>query len=184
MKNLGILKRGNVCLIIIDVQERFRPVIFEMDRVIENTVKLAKAFNIFGIPIIVTEQNPEKLGKTVDEIRWSLLEYRPIEKLHFSCFGEEEFVKALKKHDVTQLVLCGIESHVCVLKTAIDAIRAGYEVHVAYDAISSRNIADWEIAKNRFVQSGAYVTTAESIIFQLMEFAGTEEFRKIMDIVK
>jgi nicotinamidase-related amidase len=185
MKNFGIPKRRSACLVIIDVQERFRPAIFDFGRTANNIRKLAEAFRVLGIPIIITEQNPEKLGKTIPQITNELGEFKPVAKMHFSCCGEKEFVKALRKTKAKDVILCGLETHVCVLRTALDLIGMGYRVHVACDAVSSRRKPDTDLAIRRFVQAGApFITTTETVIFQLIDKAGTEEFRKIFAIVK
>jgi len=181
---LGILDRKKTCLVVVDVQERFRNVIFEFDRMVENVRKLVESFRILGVPIIVTEQNPEKLGRTVPEVSKVLGDFKPIEKLHFSCFGNKDFVGEVKRLRIEDLVLCGLEAHICVLKTALDGLKRGYNVHVVYDAVSSRKQMDWGISMCRMGHKGIFLTTAESVIFQLIEKAGTDEFRKISSIVK
>jgi len=183
MKNFGIPKRRSACLVIIDVQERFRPAIFDFGRTANNIRKLAEAFRVLGIPIIITEQNPEKLGKTIPQITNELGEFKPVAKMHFSCCGEKEFVKALRKTKAKDVILCGLETHVCVLRTALDLMKSGRNVYLVCDAVSSRKAMDSEVAIKRLVHSGVFLTTVESIIFQLIDKAGTEEFRKIFAIV-
>lgn len=184
MKGAGILERGKTCLVVIDVQEKFRPVIFEFDSVVRSISKLVGAFGIMKVPVIVTEQNPEKLGGTVKEIADAVGDFNPVAKMHFSCLGSEEFAKRLRSLGAKQLVLCGIEAHVCVLKTALDALEEGFEVHVACDAVSSRKKTDRDISTKRYLQSGVFLETAESVIFQLMDRAGTEEFREVSRLIK
>jgi nicotinamidase-related amidase len=182
---LGIPQRKGACLVIIDVQERFRDAIFDFGRTADNIRKLAEAFRMLGIPIIITEQNPVKLGKTIPEITNELGKFKPVAKMHFSCCGEKEFMSAIKKTKAKDVVICGFETHVCVLKTALDLMSSGYSVHVACDAVSSRKQSDTNLAIKRFVQLGApFITTTESIIFQLIDKAGTDEFRQIFRIVK
>ena len=184
MKNIGIPKRGSACLVIIDVQERFRSAIFEFGKMATSVSRLAEAFSTLGIPVIVTEQNPEKLGKTIPEITNELGKFKPVGKMHFSCCGEKDFLKALRKTKAKDIVLCGLETHVCVLKTALDLMKSGRNVYLVCDAVSSRKAMDTEVAIKRLVHAGAILTTVESIIFQLIDKAGTEEFRKIFNIIK
>lgn len=179
----GIPNRKETALIVVDVQEKFRPVIFEFDRVVENSSKLIRAFHAFKVPIIHTEQYSKGLGVTVPELA-ALLREKPVEKAEFSCFRNETFRKHVKGLGVKSLVICGIEAHVCVLQTALDAIREGYEVYIVKDAISSRKKSDWKTAMDRAAQSGAYSVSTEMIIFQLMEKAGDGEFKEIQKIVK
>ncbi len=184
MKDVGIINRNKTALIVVDVQEKFRPVIFEMDRVIDNTKKVIEGASILGIPIIVTEQYPKGLGKTVDDIKDSLGDFKPIEKLSFSCFGDTKFIEELEKLNVTDIIILGIEAHVCITKTILDAIAKGYRVHLVTDAISSRSESNLKIAIERAKQSGAFLASSEMILFQLMDAAGTEEFKKISEIIR
>jgi nicotinamidase-related amidase len=181
---VATIDRKSACLVIIDVQDRFRDAIFEFGRMSGNICRLAQAFRILGVPVIVTEQNPDKLGSTIPEIADALGRFVPVPKMHFSCCGEATFVKELKKTKAKNVVLCGLETHVCVLKTALDLLNRGYNVYVACDAVSSRKKSDTDLIIKRFVQTGILITTAESIIFQLFDKAGTEEFRQIFSLIK
>jgi nicotinamidase-related amidase len=176
------LKRENTALIIIDIQEKFLPVIKNINEIIENTIKLIKSFQILKIPIIVTEQYPNGLGKTIDKIRNALRDYKPIEKISFNCFDNEDFFNILKNKK--NLVICGIESHVCVTQTSIDGISKGFTVHLIKDAVSSRKESDFAVAIERAKQEGALISSTEMIIFQLLGKAGTEEFKEIIRIIK
>lgn len=184
MKDVGIIDRNKTALIIVDIQEKFKPAIFEIERVIDNTKKVIEGARILGIPIIVTEQYPKGLGKTVNAIQASLGDFRPIEKLSFSCFGEKKFLDELEKLNVTDLIILGIEAHVCITKTILDAIARGYRVHLVTDAISSRSESNLKIAIERAKQVGAFLASSEMILFQLMDSAGTEEFKRISKIIR
>ena len=175
------LKRGNTALIVIDIQEKFIPTIKDLDKIIENTIKLIKSFQIIKIPILITEQYPKGLGKTVEKIRNELRNYKPIEKISFNCFDEKRF-KINKK--IKNLVICGIESHVCVTQTILAAIEKGFTVYLVKDAISSRKTSNYKIALERAKQEGALIASTEMIIFQLMQKAGTKEFKEIQKIIK
>ena len=182
----GIPDRKSIALVVIDVQDRFMPVIFEMCRVADACSKLVKSLKILKIPVVFTEQYPQGLGQTIPDLA-VLMEDKPLEKIEFSCFKNKAFkeqMTKLKKSGVKQLVLCGIEAHVCVLQTALDAIDEGFGVYVAEDATSSRKRTDWQTAMDRLQQSGAYRVSTEMIIFQLMEKAGTEEFKQVQAIIK
>ena len=159
---IGIPERNEVAFIMIDIQEKFLPVIHNIDNVITNANRLAKSAYILNLPLIVTEQYPKGLGHTVSEIELST-DQRIIEKISFDCFGCDEFVEALKETKV--LVIFGIESHVCVLKTVLEAISRGYEVHVVADAVSSRTSDNRSIALERMRQSGAFIVSTEMILF-------------------
>ena len=180
----NILARNNTALIVVDIQEKFLPVIKNLDEVIENTIKLIKSFQIMKIPIIVTEQYSKGLGKTVEKIRKELKDYKPIEKITFNCFDNTNFSNILKNKKIKNLVICGIESHVCVTQTLLAALSGGYTVYLVKDAVSSRKESDYRIAIERAKQEGAFVTSIEMIVFQLLKKAGTREFKEVLKVIK
>jgi nicotinamidase-related amidase len=179
----GILEREHSALIVIDVQERFKPVISRWDETVANISKLIMGCKALHVPVLATEQYPKGLGRTVPEIS-GLLDSPPMEKITFSCLGDGKVREKVRGLGRRQLLLCGIEAHVCVLNTALDAISEGYEVHYVADAISSRKQQDMEIAVERVTQSGAYLASTEMALFQLLKTAGSEEFKEISRIVK
>ncbi|MEA2037884.1 MAG: hydrolase [Nanoarchaeota archaeon] len=183
-EDLGILRKDNSILLVIDIQEKFRPVIHSWDKLIDNMGKLINSLQILKIPLLLTEQYPKGLGKTCSEITEILSEYKPIEKKEFSCLKNKEFLSQLKKLNKNNIIICGIEAHVCVVNTLLEAISQGFNVHLVVDAISSRKKADLNVAIGRSKQAGAFLTTVEMAIFQLMGSSGAEEFRKISKIVK
>ncbi|MBN2042226.1 MAG: hydrolase [Candidatus Aenigmarchaeota archaeon] len=183
-KELGILDRNKCALIVIDIQDRFKPVIHEMKRVIDNTEKLIKACQVLRIPIVVTEQYPKGLGNTLPEIFELIPHAEAIEKTNFDCFGERKFGERIKNLGITDLILAGIESHVCILKTALTARLHDYNVHVVTDAVSSRKSHDHATAIERMKQNGCFMATTEMIIFQLLEKSDQIEFSEIREIVK
>jgi nicotinamidase-related amidase len=171
-------------LLIIDIQERILPVIHQHEMVVENTIKLIKGFRVLGLPIFHTEQYPKGLGSTVNAIKDELENNEAIQKLTFSCSGAVELFDELAKKKLSQVVVCGIESHVCVQQTVLDLLANEFQVNVAADAVASRKIKDYEIALSRMAKYGAEVTTSEAILFELLNVCGTDEFRKISQIVK
>jgi nicotinamidase-related amidase len=183
MENLGIIKKDGAAFVLMDIQERFVPVIDNIETVLSNANILVEASRILKIPLIVTEQYPKGLGKTSAKIR--LPENTvAIEKLSFSSFQSREFVKKLREQDIKTIVLFGVEAHVCILQTALDAIKNGIEVHVIVDAIASRSDENRTIALERMRQSNVFLASTEMIIFQLLEKAGTEEFKAISRLIK
>ncbi len=177
------MNKNNTALIIIDIQEKFIPHINAIDEVIKNTCKLINASNILNIPVIATEQYPKGLGN-IDSRLSELLKEKPYAKTCFSCFGSEEFKIKLKELNVKNLVLCGIESHVCVTQTFIDALDKGYNVYLVANAISSRHDFDHVIALERAKQEGVKLVTAEMIIFDFLRDANHEKFKEISKIVR
>ena len=165
--------------VMVDIQDMFVPVIKDLDRLVSNAKILIGSARILKIPLIVTEQYPKGLGRTIDKIGYK---GEVIEKMSFSCFGCDEFAGKIKGFD--RAVIFGIEAHVCVLQTALDALKKGIEVHVVADAISSRSSENKQMAIERMRQSGVFIVSTEMILFQLVEKAGTEEFKKISLLVK
>jgi nicotinamidase-related amidase len=183
MGEFGILDRRKTAFVLVDVQEKFIPVIHDVDKVIKNSNVLIGAAEILGIPLIVTEQYPKGLGKTCERIKLPK-DSKVIEKVHFSCFGSGGFLKEVEKLKVKSIILFGIEAHVCILNTALDALKNGFEVHVVADAVSSRSAENKSIEIERMRQSGAFIASTEMILFQLMEKSGTGEFRQISKLIK
>ena len=181
--NLGIPQREHTALLVIDIQERLMPVIFENDKVFANANKLLRGAEILGLETIITEQYPKGLGHTCQEIQ---LPEDPniIEKVCFSSLLSEAVSEQLKLTNVKSLIVCGVESHICVLKTTLDALKAGYEVHVVADAVSSRSAENKHLALERMRQSGAFITSVEMILFMLLDNAGTDEFKAISKLIK
>ncbi|MCD6495776.1 MAG: hydrolase [Candidatus Aenigmarchaeota archaeon] len=176
----GKPERKRTVFVMIDMQDKFVPAIDDIRNVISNAKILAESAGILGIPLLATEQYPKGLGHTVAELKPENV----TEKTEFSCLANAGFAEKLEKLKPKDLVLFGIEAHVCVLQTALDALEMGYRVHVVSDAVSSRKQHDRDRALERMGQSGAFTVTTEMILFQLLEKAGTEEFRKISALVK
>lgn len=183
MKNVGQLKKAETIFLIIDLQEKLMPVISDKEEVFSNVNKLIAGAKILSVPVIVTEQYSKGLGHTCKEIE---LPENPliIEKMCFSSMLSNELSEQLKQMQAKSLIIAGVESHICVFKTALDALAQGYEVHIVADAVSSRKKFDREIALERIRQAGGYIVSTEMILFQLMDFAGTDEFKQISRLIK
>lgn len=179
-----LLKPHETALLIIDIQERILPVISNHMRVVENTLKLIKGFKAIGLPIYYTEQYPKGLGPTVSSLTEELGDLKPFEKMSFSCSGAGELFNKFKKKTLTQIVVCGIEAHVCVQQTVLDLIENGIQVNLAADAVSSRKEIDYKTSLFRMRHHGTEVTTTESILFELLQVCGTPQFKEISKIVK
>lgn len=180
---LGMPKKEETAFLLVDIQEKFLPVIHEIETVINNANRLVGAASILKIPLIVTEQYPRGLGRTVDGIDLDAGQ-GIIEKISFDCFGCDDFNAELGKLQAKSLVIFGIEAHVCVLKTALGAVARGYETHVVADAVSSRTAENKALALARMRQSGVFVVSTEMILFQLMERAGTDDFKAVSRLIK
>ena len=184
MRNQKILRTENTALLIIDVQERILKVMRKHERLMENSLKLLRGFKIMNLPVFYTEQYPKGLGSTVQELKEELVEIEAIQKMSFSCSGAGDLFDDLKKKNIEQVVVCGIESHVCVQQTVLDLLAEGFQVNVAADAVSSRKKIDYKIALDRIRGNGAEVTTVESILFELLNVCGTDQFKAVSKIVK
>jgi len=169
---------------VIDIQERLLPSIFEGDRVERNTVRLIKGARILGIPVLVTEQYKKGLGATTPAVTAEIADLPLMEKIAFSACGAAGFEKALKGKKVTDVILCGIEAHVCVSQTCLDLLDKGFRVFVVVDAMSSRTTENHFIALERMRDAGGVVVSTEMVLFELLEKAGTDEFKQILALVK
>ena len=181
-KSSGKLSPKVNALLIIDVQEKIIRPIFNNDSIIKNIKKLIDAYQILEENIFLSEQNPFKLGATIPELL-PKNGFKKIEKMEFSLANIQEFLKELKNKKITNLIVCGIETHICIQQTALDCLQKGVEGFLVSDAMSSRNMVDHEIALQRMVQKGAILTTAESIIFELCKTADRKEFKEIRNII-
>ncbi len=178
-----MLDIDNTVLVVIDVQGKLAQSMHEKADLFENVAKLIKAAGVLEIPIVWTEQYPEGLGPTIPEIA-ELLPGEAISKVAFSCCGEKRFVEAMEELGRNQVLLCGIETHVCVYQTAIDLLATAYEVEVVADAVSSRAPDNKAIGLAKMQAAGAAITSVETSLFELLEVAGGEKFKAILQIVK
>ena len=176
-----LLHRERAALVVVDVQEAFRPAVREFDRVARNAAVLVQGAKALGVPVIATEQYPRGLGETVPEVAEHLDGATgPLEKTAFSAAAAEGF--DLGGRD--QALLCGIEAHVCVSQTAHDLLDRGLEVHVARDAVTSRTEENAELGLHKMEGAGAVLTSVETALFELLGAAGTEEFKTVQRLVK
>ena len=184
MRHDLILDRDNSMLVIVDFQQKLLATFKEPGGLVENCVKLVKFAGIVGLPIIWTEQYPKGLGPTVDEISSELSGLEPVEKLSFSCFGEPDFVEALSRHRARQMIVCGIETHICVEQTVLDGIACGYQAHVVVDACGSRKKSDHKAGLRKMDKGGAVLTSSEMAMYEILGGSDAEGFRDVLQLVK
>jgi nicotinamidase-related amidase len=177
----ALLNPADCLLVIIDMQERLVPAMAGGEKLTENILKLVKFARLFGLPIILTEQ--QKLGMTIPEIRSELADIEPISKLEFNCFASPLFIDQLHGYKRHTLIIAGIEAHICVAQTALYAL-ANHTVQVVSDAIASRAPHNRDIALDRIRQQGATITSTEMVIYEVLGKAGTDQFRKVLALVK
>ena len=179
--------REGATLLVVDVQERLFPAMDadHREEVMRNIKVLATAARRLGLPVIVTEQYPKGLGHTLPELRETLPpDVEPVSKVVFSCAAVEGVRARLRAAGTRQVVLVGIEAHVCVLLSALDLLAEGYGVYVAADAVTSRTQANWRLAMDQLRQAGAVVTSSETVLFQLMGQGDTDEFRELARLIR
>jgi nicotinamidase-related amidase len=173
-----MLERDNAVVVVVDVQEGFRPVVRGFDDVAANVAKLVQGANALGVPVFASEQYPRGLGHTVPEVARHLNGVEPVEKVAFSAADEIE----LGIHD--QAIICGIEAHICVWQTARGLIDQGIEVHVARDAVGSRTLDNRDLGVQLIERAGGAPTSVETALFELLGGAGTDEFKIVQKIIK
>ncbi len=184
MRHPNILDSKQATLLIVDVQESYRRVLPDIANLTRNISILVEGAKILKLPVIVTEQYPQGLGSTVAEIAACLGEHLYFEKKTFSCCGADDFLPSLQQSERKQVIVCGIEAHVCVNQTVHDLLNAGYAVHIVVDALSSRNPKNREIGIEKMISSGALATTVEMSLFEMLVTAGTESFKAVQRLVK
>ena len=177
------MNRDDTALVVVDVQEKLMPLIAGESRVTWNIRRLLDGANILGVKVVATEQYPKGLGGTLTDLAQRIEDEIP-DKVHFSCGACGELFTNLAQHGVHKLMLCGIESHVCVQQTALDLIAAGFRVYLAVDAVGARSELDKSTALRRIESSGATLTTTEAALFEWCEQAGTPEFKQIIHLVR
>lgn len=178
------IHKDETIAVIIDIQGALFPHIHENEKLEKNTIKLIQGLKAIGVPIVVTQQYTAGLKPTIPTISEAIGEYKPIEKTAFSCCDEPKFDEDLALSTKRNVIVAGIESHVCVLQTVIDLIDRAYTPVVVEDCVSSRNPNDKKIAIARMRSEGAIITTHESILFELLRYSGTQEFKAVSKIVK
>ena len=179
-----MLNSQGTALIVIDVQERLFPSIYMKDDLVKKLQPLIRGAQILKLPIILTEQVPQKIGKTIPEIAQILSETPPIAKNTFSCCGDAVFMKRLKHIGRKVVLICGIETHVCVYQTAADLVHLGYSVQVVSDCVSSRTAHNKVIGLERIKDAGASVTSVETALCELLKKAEGKKFKEILDLIK
>ena len=172
-------------LVVIDVQEAFRKALDRFDEVAAKAALLVEGSAAIGVPIVVTEQYPKGLGRTAAEVAAVLPEgFEPVEKTAFSSCGAQEFVARLEAAGARQILLCGIEAHVCVNQTAHDLLARGYQVHLLADCVSSRTAQNRQAGLDKMLRSGALPSSTELALFELMRDARHEQFKAIQKLIK
>lgn len=180
------LEADHCALVVVDIQQKLLPPIFNNDLLLRNSQLLVRLAKILSIPVLLTTQYSKGLGTTVPEIASLLDGTQVIDKLEFGCFGSNVFREALKSlsgHRNTAL-LCGMEAHICVMQTALGALNEGYLVHVASDAVGSRAEWNWKIGLDRMRDAGAVISSTEMMMYELLRCSGTPAFKELLPYLK
>ncbi|MBI5006808.1 MAG: hydrolase [Nitrosomonadales bacterium] len=181
-----LLDPGKAVLVVIDVQERLCAAMEQnvLAQLTRNAGILLESANELNVPVIFSEQYVKGLGPTLNELRSRAPTAPAIEKMTFSCCGNDAFLKRLKETGRTQVIVCGMETHVCVLQTVIELLGEGFNVHLVKDAVMSRSSDNRQTAIEAMVLAGAVPSCTEAVVFQLLKIAGTETFKKLSKLVK
>ena len=185
MSHPNLLNKNNTVLVVVDLQEAFRSPINDFAQIAARTSIAVRGFQILGLPVIVTEQYPKGLGRTAEEILFSLPpDFEFIEKTAFSSCGAASFMEKLRETGANQIVLCGLETHICVSQTAHDLLGENFGVHILEDCVSSRFTRDKETALRKMETNGVVPSCVEMALFELMRDAKHEQFKEIQNLVK
>jgi nicotinamidase-related amidase len=179
------LRAEDCILAVIDIQEKLLPPIWEKERMVRNSEMLIRLANIINMPVTVTTQYAKGLGPVVPEIASLLPNAQVVDKLEFGCFGNGDFCSALgRMSGRNTLLLCGMETHICVMQTALGALNQGLSVHVAADAVSSRSELNWKLGLERMRAAGAVLSSTEMMLYELMGKSGTPVFKAMLKYIK
>jgi nicotinamidase-related amidase len=180
------LEAEHCALIVVDIQEKLLPPIFQKEQLVKNSQLLIRLAGILKVPVLATTQYAKGLGNIVPEIASLLSGTEPIDKQMFSCFGSDAFCSLLKRlpGNRNTALLCGMESHICVTQTALGALRQGYIVHIASDAVSSRTEWNWKIGLDRMRAAGAIISSTEMIIYELLRSSGAPAFKELLPYLR
>lgn len=184
--NTHLLERDSTALIVLDLQAKLVPAMFDPAATLRNARILLRLAEILRIPVILTAQYVKGLGPIVPEIIEAAPGVGRFEKNSFGCFGEKGFLGQIKKRasNARTLVVAGVESHICVMQTVLGALDAGYLVHVASDAVCSRTRANWQVGLDRMERAGAVISSTEMVVYELLGRSGTNEFKEILPLLK
>jgi nicotinamidase-related amidase len=180
------LEAEQCALVVVDIQEKLLPPIFNKESLVKNSQLLIRLAKILSIPVVVTTQYSKGLGSTVPEIASLLTDVPAIDKLEFGCFGSGQFRSKLKElpGNRNTVLLCGMESHICVMQTALGALNEGYLVHVVSDAVGSRAEWNWKIGLDRMKAAGSVISSTEMMMYELLRCSGTPQFKELLQYLK
>ena len=177
------LNRRDCILLLVDIQKSMLDLCADRDRTVLNAGALIEAAELFGIPVLCSVHNPDKLGGFLPGLTEKISEPKLLDKLEFNCFENEQIARATVETGRKTLLLAGLQGHVCIFHTGVGALRLGYRVHIIHDAVTSRRESDKQTGMHRLDRAGAVISSTEMIIFELLNRAGTEEFRALLPLL-
>jgi nicotinamidase-related amidase len=180
-----LLRPERTALVVVDIQEKLLPYVFEKERVLRNSLLLLRLAQVLDLPVVLTTQYRKGLGETVPEVREAAPGVEALDKVSFGCFGNDAFLASLTGlRGRDQLLVAGIESHICVAQTVLGALEKGYLVHVASDAVSSRSEPNWRVGLARMERAGALLSSAEMAVYELLARSDSEAFKRMLPHLK
>jgi nicotinamidase-related amidase len=182
--SVQILKKEHTGIVVVDIQVKLMAVMRRKEVVIENIKRLLSLSKLYNLPVVLTEQYPRMMGSTMPEISEALTASEPIEKMDFNCCAVEDFNERLESTGLRNIILSGVETHVCILQTCLSLLDRGYVVHVPQDGVDSRTEENWHVGLELMRQAGAVITSTETVVFQFLKKAGTGEFKEMLKIIK
>jgi nicotinamidase-related amidase len=181
---MKLLDSENTGLVVVDVQERLMQAVGQKERVIANIIKLLHLSALFNLPVILTEHYLKAFGPTLSEITECLPSYEPIQKIVFNCCEVDAFNERLDSAGLKKIILTGVESHICIFQTCVPLLEKGYQVHVPLDAVDSRTDENRRVGLRLMEKAGAFITSTETIIYQILKRGGTREFKEMLQWIK
>ena len=181
---MKLLDKEHTGVVIIDVQEKLMQVMGQKQKVLDNIIRLLHLSQLYRLPVILTEHYRKWLGPTLPVIVEALPYYNPIDKMHFNCCDVGAFNDRLNSEGLRNIIVTGVESHICIFQTCVSVLEKGYSVHIPQDAVDSRTDENWRVGLRLMEKAGAVITSTEAIIYQLLKKAGTKEFNKILKIIR
>lgn len=178
------INRENTIGLVVDMQEKLMPTIHDGKEIIHNSLKLLEGLKVFKIPIVVTQQSSENLGTTISDLNKAIGNFSYIEKNTFSCYREPAFIRVLNRIGRRNVVMIGVEAHICILQTALDLLYNNFNPVIVEDCVGSALPNDKKVSVWRMRDVGSIITTSESILFELCREAGTDDFKEVLSILK
>jgi len=180
----SLLDGKSAALVVVDMQEKLIPLMSRKERLVDNLIILVRLAELFNIPIVLTEHYVKWLGGTIRDLTESLPAYEPIHKMDFNCCAADNFNRRLESLNVANIILAGVETHICIFQTCFALLEKGFQVHIPQDAVDSRTDENWRIGLGLMRDTGAVITSTETIVYQVLKKAGTAKFKTMLRMIR